>query len=94
MVYQFVFGNLVKKKHMKLYHKQDEHNLYDTFSISLELPSIKSIKEKDRALYDDFTKGFIVKFNTGVYYHTSNIHWFIEVTVLGFGFSVFRQTGY
>jgi hypothetical protein len=81
---------------MKLYSKKNKENLFDEFSIHLSFPIIKwGIQEGDAWGNDYATKCVDINFNTNFVYRNDNkTHWHFQLTLLGFGFTITRQTGY
>mgnify|MGYP000099865993 FL=1 len=80
---------------MKLYSRKNKEDLFDIFNIDISVPRIKYGTQPGNAWGNDYpTKYINVKLNTQVIYRNDKTHWYFELTLLGFGFSITRQTGY
>jgi len=80
---------------MRLYSRKNKEDLFDIFNIDISLPRIKYGTEPGNAWGNDYpTKVIDIHFNTQVIYRKDITHWYFELTLLGFGFSITRQTGY
>ena len=80
---------------MKLYSRNNKEDLFDEFSIHLSFPIFKCGILPGNAWGNDYpTKVIDIHFNTKFVYRKDITHWYFELTLLGFGFSITRQTGY
>ncbi len=80
---------------MKLYSRNNKEDLFDEFSLHLSFPIFKCGILPGNAWGNDYPTKFInVKLNTLVIYRNDKTHWDFELNLLGFGFSITRQTGY
>lgn len=79
---------------MRLYSRKNKE-LFDIFNIDIILPTFKWGTQPGNEWGNDHQTKFIdVKFNTNLIYRNDTTYWYFELTLLGFGFSITRQTGY
>jgi len=80
---------------MKLYSRKNKEDLFDIFNIDIGVPKIKYGIQPGTEWGNDLpTKYIDIHFNTKFVYRNDKTHWYFELTLLGFGFSITRQTGY
>lgn len=82
---------------MKIYSKKNvSDELVDIFDVYLNLPIIKNANRLNHwSSYDiDPAKGFDIRFNTQLIYRKDETWLYVELTLLGFGFTIHKQTGY
>ena len=80
---------------MRLYSRKNKEDLFDIFNIDISLPIFKCGILPGNAWGNDYpTKVIDIHFNTKFVYRKDITHWYFELTLLGFGFSITRQTGY
>ena len=80
---------------MKLYSRKNKEDLYDIFNIDISVPRIKYENQPGNAWGNDYpTKVIDIHFNTKLVYRKDITYWHFQLTLLGFGFSITRQTGY
>ena len=80
---------------MKLYSRNNKENLFDIFNIDISLPIFKCGILPGNAWGNDYpTKVIDIHFNTKFVYRKDKTYWHFQLTLLGFGFSITRQTGY
>jgi hypothetical protein len=80
---------------MKLYSKNNKEDLFDRFDIDIHFPIFKWGTKPGNEWGNDLpTKCVDIKVNTQLIYRKDKIWTYFELTLLGFGFSVTKQTGY
>ena len=80
---------------MRLYSKKNKEDIFDIFEIHCKLPKIKWGTRPGNAWGDDYERKYIeCMFNTELIYHSDETFWHFQLTLLGFGFSITKQTGY
>lgn len=82
---------------MRLYSKKNISNeLIDIFEVDLCLPIIKGSDKPNQLIVDEIhpASGFEVKFDTRLIYKRDNTWRHFQLTLLGFGFVINKQTGY
>jgi hypothetical protein len=80
---------------MRLYSKNNKEDLFDIFNIDIHLPTFKWETQPGTSWGNDLpTKCVDIKVNTQLIYRKDKIWTYFELTLLGFGFSVTKQTGY
>jgi len=80
---------------MRLYSKKNKEDLFDIFEIYLSFPIIKWGTQPGNEWGNDSpTKCVDVQINTNFIYRKDDTWWIFQLTLLGFGFSIHRQTGY
>lgn len=80
---------------MRLYSKKNKEELFDVFDIDIVFPTFKWGTQPGNAWGNDVpTKVIDINFNTKLNYRKDNTWWYIKLTLLGFGFTINRQTGY
>ena len=80
---------------MRLYSKHNKDDLFDIFDVDINLPKFKWGTKPGNAWGNDYpTKVIDINFNTKFVYRKDITYWYFELTLLGFGFSITRQTGY
>lgn len=82
---------------MKIYSRKNiSDELIDIFDVYLNLPVIKGSDKPNHWISDEIhpAKGFDIRFNTQLVYRSDNTWRYLELTLLGFGFTIHKQTGY
>jgi len=80
---------------MNLYSRKNKEDLFDVFNIDISLPIFKCGILPGNAWGNDYpTKVIDIHFNTKFVYRKDKTYWHFQLTLLGFGFSITRQTGY
>ena len=80
---------------MRLYSKKNKEDLFDIFDVDINLPKFKWGILPGNAWGNDYpTKVIDINFDTKLVYQKDKTFWYFELTLLGFGFSIHRQTGY
>jgi hypothetical protein len=81
---------------MKLYSKKNKEDLFDEFSIHLNFPIIKWGIQEGNAWGNDYpTKCADIHLDTKFVYRNDNkTYWHFDLSFLGFGVSMSKQTGY
>ena len=78
---------------MQLYRWQEKDNPYNCFQVTVKLPLFHKVY-----FYDNFAasyyKGINISFDTAFTFRKTKDHWFLIFSILGFGFSISRQTDY
>ena len=79
---------------MRLYSKKNKDTDFDYFNIDICLPKIKyGIYPGDES-GNNPTKFIDIMLDTKFVYRNDKTYWYLTFTLIGFGFSVTRQTGY
>ena len=80
---------------MKLYSRNNKENLFDIFNIDISLPIFKCGILPGNAWGNDYpTKVIDINLDTKLVYRKDKTYWYFQLTLLGFGFSIHRQTSY
>jgi len=80
---------------MKLYSKNNKEDLFDRFDIDIHFPIFKWETQPGTSWGNDLpTKCVDIKVNTQLIYRKDKTYWHFQLTLLGFGFAITRQTGY
>ena len=80
---------------MRLYSKKNKEDLFDIFDVDISVPKIKWGILPGNAWGNDYpTKVIDINFDTKLVYRKDKTFWYFELTLLGFGFSIHRQTSY
>ena len=80
---------------MRLYSKHNKDDLFDIFDVDINLPKFKWGTKPGNAWGNDYpTKVIDINLDTKLVYRKDKTFWYFELTLLGFGFSITRQTGY
>jgi hypothetical protein len=80
---------------MRLYSKKNKNDDFDLFNIDICLPKINYGIHPENAwgTYPP-TKYIDIHLDTKFVYQSDESYWYLTFTLIGFGFSVTRQTGY
>jgi hypothetical protein len=95
-----VVENILRKNtefgdNMRLYSKKNKEDLFDIFEIHLHLPIIKWGTRPGDAWINNYPTKFLdINFDTTISYRKDEVWTYFELTLIGFGFSITRQTGY
>jgi len=85
----------VVKNNMRLYSKKNKEDLFDIFNIDINLPKFKWGTRPGNAWGNDYACKYLeCMFNTDLIYNSDETFWYFKLTLLGFGFTITRQTGY
>ena len=80
---------------MRLYSKKNKEDLFDIIDVDINLPKFKWGTQSGNAWGNDYpTKVIDINLGTKLVYQKDKTFWYFELTLLGFGFSIHRQTGY
>lgn len=80
---------------MRLYSKKNKEDLFDIFEIHFSLPIIKWGTQPGNEWGNDSPiKSVDIQVNTNFIYRKDDTWWIFQLTLLGFGFSLIKQTGY
>ena len=80
---------------MRLYSKKNKEDLFDIFNIDINLPKFKWGTRPGNEWGNDYACKYLeCMFNTELIYHSDETCWHFKLTLLGFGFTITRQTGY
>ena len=81
---------------MRLYSKKNKEDLFDIFNIDINLPKFKWGTRPGHAWGNDYACKYLeCMFNTELIYNSDEYTcWYFNLTLLGFGFTITRQTGY
>ena len=80
---------------MRLYSKHNKDDLFDIFDVDIHFPIFKWGTKPGNAWGNDYpTKVIDINLDTKLVYRKDKTFWYFELTLLGFGFSITRQTGY
>ena len=80
---------------MKLYSRKNKEDLFDIFDIDIHFPIFKWGTKPGNEWVNDFpTKYIDIKFDTLLLYRKDVTWTYFELSFLGFGVSMSKQTGY
>jgi len=80
---------------MRLYSKHNKDDLFDIFDVDINLPKFKWGTKPGNAWGNDYpTKVIDINLDTKLVYRKDKTFWYFELTLLGFGLSITRQTSY
>ena len=95
-----VVENILRKNielgdNMRLYSKKNKEDLFDIFNIDINLPKFKWGTRPGNEWGNDYACKYLeCMFNTELIYHSDETFRHFKLTLLGFGFSITRQTSY
>jgi hypothetical protein len=84
----------IKMSHIEIYSKEYGENPYDFLKIWILFPSIRFDREYSEDESGDLVRVTKLDFSTGFKFSESGNWRSVGVSLLGFGFSFSRQTGY
>lgn len=80
---------------MRLYSRNNKDDLFDIFNIDIHFPTFKYGVQPGNEWGTDLpTKCVDIKFDTQFICRKDKVWTYFELTLLGFGVSVSKQTGY
>ena len=80
---------------MKLYSKNNKEDLFDVFDIDIYLPTFKWGTKPGNEWVNDFpTKYIDIKFDTQLVYRKDVTWTYFDLSFLGFGCTITKQTSY
>ena len=80
---------------MRLYSRKNKEYLFDIFDIDIYLPTFKWGTKPGNEWVNDFpTKYIDIKFDTHLVYRKDVTWTYFDLSFLGFGFTITKQTSY
>jgi hypothetical protein len=80
---------------MKLYSKKNKEDLFDIFDIDINFPIFKWGTKPGNEWETDFPSKYIdIKFDTHLIYRKDVTWTYFDLSFLGFGFTITKQTSY
>jgi hypothetical protein len=80
---------------MKLYSRKNKEDLFDIFDIDISVPRIKYGTQPGNTWGNDYpTKYIDIKFDTQLVYRKDVTWTYFDLSFLGFGFTITKQTSY